>query len=248
MKVYLAGPMRGIPGFNFPAFMAAAEQLEAAGLEVFNPAQNDVDHGFDFDGTTGNEDLSALGFSLRDALGDDLAYICQQADGVALLPGWENSSGARAEVATALALGHLVWEISPDLSEPSSPSLPVRGDGSGEVRVVASTGGEKGSKPQRFDLIPVRPLWLLAELYGRGAAKYEERNWERGYPWHLSFAAAQRHMWKFWMGEDIDAHLPDCPDDCASHTGLPHPICAVFHMFGLVEFLETHPEQDDRPL
>lgn len=42
-----------------------------------------------------------------------------------------------------------------------------------EVRVInAETGGEKGSKLQRFDLIPSRPLELLAEHYGRGAQKY----------------------------------------------------------------------------
>lgn len=240
MKVYLAGPMRGIPEFNFPAFMAATEQLTAAGLDVFNPAQNDVDHGFTFEGATGFEDLAAeYGFSLRAALGDDLEFICRHAEGVALLPGWEQSSGARAEVATALALGLLVWELDPE-PDPS-PSA------SGEVRVVAKTGGEKGSKPQRFDLIPARGIWLVAELFGKGAAKYDERNWERGYPWSLSFAAAQRHMWKFWAGEDYDAHDETCAEGCTVHTGLPHPICAIFHMLALVEFLSTHPELDDRP-
>lgn len=105
-----------------------------------------------------------------------------------------------------------------------------------EVRTRSETGGEKGDKLARFDLIPAGPLWLLAELYGKGARKYDARNWERGYPWHLSYAAAMRHMTLFWQGEDVDPEM-----------GLPHPVCAVFHMFALVEFMATQPGYDDRP-
>lgn len=39
---YLAGPMRGIPEYNFPAFYAAAAALRAHGLNVWSPAENDV--------------------------------------------------------------------------------------------------------------------------------------------------------------------------------------------------------------
>src|SRR5262245_1442131 len=35
----------------------------------------------------------------------------------------------------------------------------------------------------RFDLMPVRPLIKIALLFGMGAAKYDERNWERGMAW-----------------------------------------------------------------
>lgn len=46
----------------------------------------------------------------------------------------------------------------------------------GEVRVVDPvTGGEKGSKLQRFSLIPYIFLWALAEHYGKGAHKYTKR-------------------------------------------------------------------------
>jgi hypothetical protein len=116
VKIYLAGPMRGIPECNFPAFFAATAELEAVGFEVFNPAARDNDHhGTDISkgNATGDEALAAAqhGFNLREALGADLAWICAEADAIALLPGWENSKGATAEYATARALGLTVVEL-----------------------------------------------------------------------------------------------------------------------------------------
>lgn len=110
MKLYLAGPMRGYPEFNFPAFHAAAAKLRAIGYEVFSPAEKDIErHGTDISaGNASGSEAEATkkhGFDLRVALGDDLAWICANADGIACLQGWAHSRGARAEVATARALG-----------------------------------------------------------------------------------------------------------------------------------------------
>lgn len=108
MRLYLAGPMRGYPKFNFPAFFAAAAKLRAEGHEVFSPAEKDIQkHGNKlWENSKGSlVEAEKKGFSLREALGLDLAYICKHADGVALLPGWKKSKGARAEKATAEALG-----------------------------------------------------------------------------------------------------------------------------------------------
>lgn len=110
MKIYLAGPMRGIPEFNFPAFHAAAKTLRDAGHFVFSPAERDNErHGTDISkgNATGDEQLAAKehGFNLREALAADMKFICEEAEGIALLPGFENSKGARAEKATAEALG-----------------------------------------------------------------------------------------------------------------------------------------------
>ena len=109
MKIYLAGPMRGIPYFNFPAFNSAAANLRSAGHEVFSPAEHDNKKaGKDI--STGNfrgsEEQAKIqhGFSIRDSLLADTTYICSDADAIALLPGWENSKGARAEHALAVAL------------------------------------------------------------------------------------------------------------------------------------------------
>ena len=108
MKLYLAGPMTGIEHYNFPAFDAAAAQLRAAGHAVFNPADNDRQNGFDATDLQGHE-AAEHGFDLRTALKQDLSWICDHAEGIALLPGWEKSKGARAEVALAEALGIESW-------------------------------------------------------------------------------------------------------------------------------------------
>lgn len=108
MKLYLAGPMRGYPDFNFAAFDKAALELRAAGYNVFNPAERDrsaYGPGFNKSPKGDLQDLASSGFSLRDALDADLAWICQHAEGVALLPGWGDSLGAQAEVRVAMALG-----------------------------------------------------------------------------------------------------------------------------------------------
>ena len=105
-----------------------------------------------------------------------------------------------------------------------------------EVRVVdPDTGAEKGSKPQRYDLIPTVGLEFLARVYGMGAAKYDDHNWRRGYAWSLSFAAMQRHCLAFWGGEDLDPE-----------SGLPHLAHAAWHCFTLLTFMQEHPEKDDR--
>ncbi|MDD1776930.1 MAG: DUF4406 domain-containing protein [Candidatus Helarchaeota archaeon] len=109
-KVYLAGKMRGLPKFNFPAFMSAATKLRAKGYFVFNPAERDNErHGTDISkfSRTGNEKtlVKNFGFDLRVALHDDLSFICREADAIAMIPGWEDSKGANAELATAKALG-----------------------------------------------------------------------------------------------------------------------------------------------
>ncbi len=44
------------------------------------------------------------GFSLRQALSEDLEYITLTANEIVMLPGWERSAGSQAEHRTAVAL------------------------------------------------------------------------------------------------------------------------------------------------
>lgn len=87
-RLYLAGPMTGFEDFNFPAFNAMAAELRARGYVVENPAEHGVVEDADWADYMAY-DLTRLG-------------LCGQ---VAVLPGWENSKGARLEVHIARALG-----------------------------------------------------------------------------------------------------------------------------------------------
>ena len=110
MNLYLAGPMSGIPEFNFPLFNRTAKRLRQEGHSVFNPAERDIERHGGTDISKGNKDgcqtkaHTEHGFSLGEALADDTHWICMNADAIVLLPGWEQSAGANAEWALCKAL------------------------------------------------------------------------------------------------------------------------------------------------
>lgn len=96
--------------------------------------------------------------------------------------------------------------------------------------------GHKGEKLARFDLVPPDFLWGLAELFGWGAAaKYAERNWERGYEWRKAISALHRHLAQWQAGEDVD-----------DESGQSHLLHAAFHLAVLFSFQERGLGVDDR--
>lgn len=276
--IYIAGPMRNHPAFNFPAFFEAEEKVKAEhpGAAIFNPARADVVrknlHRMlqdDPTGFTAGEYLQANGTftenDLREALAQDLAFITLSCNLLYLLPGWDTSAGARAEEATAKALG--IEVCYPAETEVTFPKVGQREFvAGGEQRVVSATGGAKGTKLAAFDQISPEVEWLVAEHFGKGARKYEAHNFRRGYPWSLSYSALRRHLSEFWAG-----HLYDvCPADghgcqiehpntgedtreatpngwtCYNHTGSLHIVAVIWHAMVLTEFLLHHKEYDDR--
>jgi len=98
MNIYIAGPMRSKPEFNFPAFFEAAEWLSSLGLNPINPAEFDVDRGFD--PRSGRGQLVTPEF-IADAIRRDVGLILDEAEGILMLPGWTESIGASAEYALA---------------------------------------------------------------------------------------------------------------------------------------------------
>lgn len=119
-QVYLAGPMTGIPAFNFPLFFAATEWLRnVKGWQVLSPAEKDLEKipwdemqkvpGFD----TGDLKLYCehSTFTMGNAMEWDLPAILDS-DGIALLPGWEKSTGARWERIVAEALDRDIYLLT----------------------------------------------------------------------------------------------------------------------------------------
>jgi len=132
-----------------------------------------------------------------------------------------------------------------------------------EERVTSSTGGQKGIKLERHDLIPVKSIQLLAEHFGKGARKYDEHQWRKGYEWSKSYSAIQRHLTAFWSGFDYDVCSNDSSgcahttangdafeplelDTCYNHTGSHHMTAVAWHSVVLLEFVDQYPEHDDR--
>lgn len=102
-KVYIAGPMRGIEHFNFPAFDAARDRAKSLGWFPISPADMDRAAGFkETDDTVGP--AACREFAMRDteAL---LLLRAEHGDAIAMLPGWERSTGALAEFFLARWIG-----------------------------------------------------------------------------------------------------------------------------------------------
>lgn len=59
----------------------------------------------------------------------------------------------------------------------------------------------------RPDLMPIEALRRLAVHYENGAAKYGDRNWEKGQPLSRYYASAMRHLWAFMDLDFSEDHL-----------------------------------------
>jgi nucleoside 2-deoxyribosyltransferase len=110
MKIYLAGPMRGYPRYNFDLFEKSTQEIESKGVTVMSPHRIDLSMGFNPDLPIEDQD-----FKMEDAVLRDIQAIIE-ADAVYFLPRWPHSVGARAEYAVAKWLGRPCFQY-PELYE-----------------------------------------------------------------------------------------------------------------------------------
>jgi hypothetical protein len=100
---YLAGPMRGYPQFNFPAFHRIAAALRAEGMNIISPAEVDEQHGIASHAVASdNGDEKVLPQSAGTILSRDVKVVLDDVDGIIFMNGWENSRGALLEATTGL--------------------------------------------------------------------------------------------------------------------------------------------------
>lgn len=92
-KIYIAGPMTGLPEFNKPAFHAKADELQQEGFTVLNPA------------------ILPEGLEHHEYMEICLPMV-RVADAIYMLLGWERSKGACMEHEHAMDMGlSVVYEV-----------------------------------------------------------------------------------------------------------------------------------------
>lgn len=118
----------------------------------------------------------------------------------------------------------------------------MQGDRMSDSQALEMFGGpiEEGTKHDkekldRFDLIPPDILLELAELYGMGAKKYDDRNWQKGMKWGRVVRALLSHLTLWLMGEKYD-----------KKDGQRHLISVIWNGITLAWYEKHNIGEDDR--
>jgi len=260
LRVYISGPIRGIPNGNKEKFDLAEKVLRRQGYDVFNP-----------------KGVHPMGTPWADCIPTDLQDL-RGCNRISFIEGWEGSYGCTIEALFALGAEIQVikqYGIAPfsdlDPSVYLPKMLPIRlPDGfykvnkPGVTPVLEYLGLKLGPVVQTVpfvapremlypfgkpptetlhysegksgvDQIPPEVLMALGNVYSYGEKKYSRGNWLRGTNWHEFYGSALRHMFRFWRGEWLD-----------DESGLPHLAHAIWNLSTLFVYHQHKIGKDTR--
>ncbi len=243
-RIYIAGPMRGIPRYNFPAFDFAKHVLavseETHELLAVSPADIDRGSGFDPDDMPEDWNWDEIHPSVgtkEEVIERDFRAI-RTCDAIYMLQGWENSTGARAEAALAewMGLEFFYEDKSGFLTKalPKQEPLPATKDSNPKDNV--------GSRKPGLSAVPCKPLYEAGIALSYGGKKYGNHNYRAiGVRASVYYDAAMRHLMAWWEGEDID------PVEKGG-SGLPHLAHAIAGLMVYRDAELAGMATDDRPI
>lgn len=93
-RIYLSGPMHGLPDFNLPSFEVEATRLRQLGFEVVSP----------------HELAAGRSGSWFDLRRNEVKSLCD-CDTIAMLPGWQTSNSSRLDSDIGYGVGLLVTQV-----------------------------------------------------------------------------------------------------------------------------------------
>lgn len=110
------------------------------------------------------------------------------------------------------------------------------------IRETNGSGVKHDGGKLPLDLLPFDAIEEVARVMDFGAQKYARRNWEGGMSWGRLFAAALRHLFSFWRGQDRD------PETGLSHLAHATTCCLFLLAYSLRGAgADDRPSEGDRP-
>jgi hypothetical protein len=119
-------------------------------------------------------------------------------------------------------------------SHPFPPAPERTGDGLTPDDLERAAVKYDADKP-RWELLQWAAIEEVAIIATKGAEKYDDHNWRKGFRWMRPISAAMRHIYAFIRGEDRDPE-----------SGCLHIAHAAWNLLSLAEFQLLGLGTDDR--
>jgi hypothetical protein len=130
MRIYLAGPMTGLPRHNVPAFDEAAAVLREMGLDVVSPP--DITRANPLPGVHCDGSIEPEAYAALCRLDFAELLTCEA---MVVLPGWARSGGFARELVVAEAICLPVYSLAEFLEHGALYSTPL------SVRAIVTLAG-----------------------------------------------------------------------------------------------------------